>query len=288
MKYYVIYNPKSGNGIGDVKKDELKDILKGGEIEFINTIEMVDKKSFFESISPDDVVVLCGGDGTINRFANDVDGLDIPNELMYYPAGSGNDFYNDIKDKPLKGLLELNPYLENLPYVEVNGMKRCFLNGIGYGIDGYACEEGDRQRELTKKKVNYTMIAFLGLLYKFKPVNAKVTVDGVTREYHRVWLAPAMNGRFFGGGMMMAPEQDRLNKEGLITSAVVNNATNIKVLSVFPKIFKGNHVTHTEIVDIRQCHCVTVEFDRPVALQIDGETILNVLKYKAYSHDYVE
>ena len=286
MKYYIIYNPKSGNGVGAAKKDELKNILKDGELEYIDTILLEDKKSLFDKLSPDDVVVLCGGDGTINHFANALDGYEIKNKILYFPAGTGNDFYNDIEDKPKDRLLELNKYIVNLPYVEVNGIKKCFLNGIGYGIDGYCCEEGDRLRKLTTKPVNYTTIALKGLIYKFKPVNAKVTVDGVTREYKKVWLAPAMNGRFFGGGMMMAPGQDRLNDEGLITSAVVNNAGKIKVIATFPKIFKGKHVSHTEIVDVKKCHCVTVEFDRPVALQIDGETVLNVTKYKAYSHDY--
>ena len=33
---------------------------------------------------------------------------------------------------------------------------------------------------------------------------------------------------------------------------------------------------------------VTVEFDRPVALQVDGETILGVTKYTAKSYSLIE
>lgn len=36
-------------------------------------------------------MILCGGDGTLNRFVNDVNGMNIPNKLYYYPTGTGND-----------------------------------------------------------------------------------------------------------------------------------------------------------------------------------------------------
>ncbi len=34
----------------------------------------------------------------------------------------------------------MNAYLHNLPRVPVHGKTRLFLNGVGYGIDGYCCE----------------------------------------------------------------------------------------------------------------------------------------------------
>ena len=43
--------------------------------------------------------------------------------------------------------MEIGKYLKNLPQVEVNGKKYLFLNGVGYGIDGYCCEVGDKLRE---------------------------------------------------------------------------------------------------------------------------------------------
>ena len=48
---------------------------------------------------------------------------------------------------------------------------------------------------------------------------------------------------------------------------------------VFPKIFKGEHAKYRKMVDFFVGDEITVEFDRPNALQIDGETILGVTKY---------
>ena len=55
----------------------------------------------------------------------------------------------------------------------------------------------------------------------------------------------------------------------------------LKTLMVFPSIFKGEHVKHTEMCQVLTGREITVEFDQPTALQIDGETILGVTQYTA-------
>lgn len=67
----------------------------------------------------------------------------------------------------------------------------------------------------------YTSIAINGLLFHYKPTNAVVTVDGEMHTYHHVWLAPTMNGRYYGGGMMPTPAQRRLNPDGTISTMVM-------------------------------------------------------------------
>ena len=193
--------------------------------------------------------------------------------------GSGNDFFNDIKEKAKNGFIRLNEYLKDLPVITVKGRKSFFLNGIGYGIDGYCCEEGDRQRARSTKKINYTAIALKGLLFVYHPTNATITVDGEEHKFGRVFLAPTMNGRFFGGGMMIAPEQDRLNKERTVTVAVAHDTNRFNILRVFPSIFKGMHVKYKKIFTSFVGKDITVKFDRPTALQIDGETVTGVSEY---------
>lgn len=280
---YVFFNPLSNNKKGTYAEIELRKIFADQQLEFADITTIKNVSEIVSKIAADDVIIVAGGDGTLTRFADDVYDLKLKHKIYLYPCGSGNDFYHDIKDtcKYENKLIPLNDYLKSLPEVFVNGIRRHFINGIGYGIDGYCCEEGDRIRDKSDKRVNYTAIAIKGLLYKFKPCNAKVTVDGETRFYKKVWLAPAMIGRFYGGGMMITPMQNRLNEEKTLTSAVAYKASKLKILTVFPKIFKGNHTSHTEILDFRTGHEITVEFEKPQALQIDGETIRNVTTYTA-------
>ena len=110
-----------------------------------------------------------------------------------------------------------------------------------------------------------------------------MTVDGVKHHYTNVWLAPTMNGRFYGGGMMVAPKQRRLREDGLVTTVVMHCKSKLKTLAVFPSIFKGEHIRHTEIVEVLTGREITVSFDQPTALQIDGETIPQVSSYCVHS-----
>ena len=283
---YVFLNRLSNNGKGEEAKPEIEKIFEGNELKFIDITDITNAADSCKMLNPDDKIIIAGGDGTLSRFVNDIYDLHLTNPIYFYTCGSGNDFLNDVRERCQieNNLIPLNDFIKSLPTVTVNGKTSRFINGIGYGIDGYCCEEGDRIRENTNKKVDYTAIAIKGLLGKFKPRNATVTVDGETIHYHKVWLAPTMIGRFFGGGMMITPLQDRLNEEHVVSSCVVHDSSKLKTLIVFPKIFKGKHITHTDIYEVKLGHEIRVEFDKPCALQVDGETYLNVKYYTVSYH----
>ena len=277
---YVLYNPLAGNSTCEDSCREVGNIFASDELKYIDLLQINDLEGFIKGFDPEDMIVICGGDGTINRLINSMDTEKLEQDIYYFPAGSGNDFCHDIDEDGTKGVCRINRYLKCIPKVSVNGTQKLFINGIGFGIDGYCCEEGDKKRVTSPgKRVNYTIIALKGLLYGFHRVNAKVTVDGVTKEFRNVWMVPAMNGRFYGGGMMCAPNQDRLNEDGLVSVIVVHSRFRIGLLLAFSSVFKGKHLRYRKLVTEIMGSDVTVEFDRPTALQIDGETVTNVLKY---------
>lgn len=281
MNYKVLFNPLAGSVEDETFHSGLTKALEGEPFELFD-ITKVDYPEFLSTVKDGEGVIIAGGDGTLNRFINDTDGMNITAPLFYYAAGNGNDFWTDIGkvkgDKPVA----LEPYLKDLPTVTVNGKDYKFINGVGFGIDGYCCEVGDKLKA-ANKKVNYTGIAIKGLLFHFKPKKAKVTVDGVTKEFKKVWIAPSMHGRMYGGGMIPTPAQDRNNAEGTLSTCIFYRGGRLKTLMVFPKIFKGEHIKKQKQVCILSGKEITVEFDSPCALQIDGETVLNVTKYTVKS-----
>lgn len=282
MKTYLLFNPRSNNGLGKEAVKKVKELWKYKDFSRID-ITTVNYPEFFEKLEADDEVLICGGDGTLNYLVNAVDCEKIKNDVYYYPAGSGNDFWTDLGKNEDSQPEKINKYLVNLPVVKVKGKTRKFINGIGYGIDGYCCEEGDKLREKSDKPINYTSIAIKGLLFKYKPANATVEVNGEKHFFKKCWLAPTMNGRYYGGGMMATPAQDRLNKDRTVTTMVMYGAGKLKTLIAFPTIFEGRHVEKTNLVSTFTSNHVKVSFDRPVALQIDGETVLNVSEYEVFS-----
>lgn len=272
---YTLYNSLANN---KREPEYVVELRKKGKSENIIDVTKIDYKVFFNSINPNDVIYLVGGDGNINYLANTIDIEKVKNEIYLIPSGTGNDFFHDVTEGKEVDKVLLNPYLKDLPTVEVNGIKKKFINGIGFGIDGYCCEVGDKLKEKSTKKINYTSIAIKGLLFHFKPVRAKVIVDGNTYEHTKVWLTPTMKGRYYGGGMKIAPNQDR-NEKGKVSAVVYRAPNKFKALMVFPSIFKGEHIKKTKMVKVYEGHKITVVFNKPTALQIDGETVKNVLTY---------
>ena len=281
MKYYILYNPVAGNGSAKEDAIKLAEKLQGGDVDYMDVTTNIDYSSLVPTMAEDDVLVIMGGDGTLNHFANATADIDIKQEVLYCSAGTGNDFLRDIGKEPGCEPFSIKEYVGNLPTVTINGNTYRFLNNVGFGIDGYCCEVGDKQKAANVKNIDYTSIAIKGLLFHYKPTNATITVDGVEYKYKKVWLAPTMNGRFYGGGMMAAPEQDRLNPDGTLSVMLFYGKGRLKTLMAFPSIFKGEHVKKTKMVAIHTGKEITVTFDKPAPVQIDGETILGVTSYTA-------
>lgn len=280
---HVLYNPLAGNKTGEKTVKILDEIFGAENLIYYNVIDVNNLSDFLKSLPMTDEIIVAGGDGTVNKFINNLGGIVPEHKIFYLPTGSGNDFFTDVKkDSDDKNtLIPLNDYLKNLPVCEVNGNEYFFINGIGYGIDGYCCEVGDKLRESGKTKIDYAGIAIKGLLFRFKRRKATVTVDGETHSFKNVWLAPTMYGRYYGGGMMIAPYQLR-EKSGKVTLIVHHCGSKLVTLVNFPKIFKGTHLKNKKLFNVYEGKNVTVEFDRPTAIQIDGETILDVKKYTVY------
>lgn len=277
---YVLVNPLALSGKAEGNVEAAIKNFSGTEVKKLSLIDL-DVKKIVANAQKDDQILIIGGDGTLNRFANDTADMDYPCPVYIYKSGTGNDFMKDLEDKVENNMIKVNDYLMNLPVITVKGMKYRFINGIGYGIDGMCCEVADKMRAEGKTNINYAGISIKLLIHGYKCPDAKVTVDGKVHNFKRVWLASAMKGRYYGGGMNIAPSQDRTS--GKLTSAIIHNSGKLKTLLVFPKLFKGEHVKHTKIFTAIEGRKITVEFSHPCALQIDGETVTGVSSYTVES-----
>lgn len=278
----VLYNSSANNGQGFESAKKIEVTFPKQKFEYVDVLKEASYDELFKRIPVTDSVVIAGGDGTLNYFVNHVSEEIIRDRVIdYLPAGTGNDFATELGVKEGQVLKNINKYLVNLPTVTVKGKKYKFINGIGYGIDGYCCEVGDELRKTSTKKINYAGIAIKGILFHFKPLTAKVSIDQTSRVFKNTWLTPCMNGRYYGGGMIPTPDQQRLGEPKKLSVMVYHCKSKLTALTVFPSIFKGEHVKHNKVVNILTGQKVSVKFDRPCALQIDGETISGVTEFDA-------
>ena len=115
MTYHVIYNPLSANGNGEEKARSLEKIYENTV--YHNVTEINDYREFFAGLPEEDGIVLCGGDGTLNCFVNNTDGMEINREILYFAAGTGNDFLHDIGVDPGSDPISVNQYIKDLPRI---------------------------------------------------------------------------------------------------------------------------------------------------------------------------
>lgn len=283
---YLLYNEKADNGAGKESAVNAMQSLgeKGFAIDEQISLLGLDVKGFFARRDSGDNVVLIGGDGTLNHFINALGDQDVKCALFLRGAGNGNDFQRDLPEEVHDmhlDLYQINEFIEKLPFVEVKGKTYRFLNGIGFGIDGECCVQAEEMKAAGEEKIDYGAISVKLLMGPFVPALARVRIDGGEEmTFPKAYLASAMNGRYYGGGMLIAPQQRR--GSGKLSLVTIYGKGRLGTLFMFPKLFKGTHVKKKKNCLIRTGKLIEVTFDRPCGLQIDGEVLTGVTTYKAY------
>lgn len=274
---YILYNPLANGGNGRLGVDEVQAQFPGSERRDITAL---DTNEFLTGLTGEDRVILCGGDGTIHRLVNDLRepaSLEVP--VYIWKFGTGNDFWRDVPEKQEKEMVLLNDYIKNLPVARINGNDIRFVNDCGFGMDSRVCELGEERKREKGERVNYVKLAIKTILFDYKRVRARVTVDGEVRQYEKTWLATTMNGRYVGGGMKLTPGQDRRSDD--LCCIVWHGTPRFLTLFLFVLVFSGAHVKLKGMFDVRFGKEIRVEFDRPCAVNLDGEVISGVTTYTA-------
>lgn len=275
---YILYNPLANGGHGEEGLGAVQAALADKAPRTLD-IMTVDVKDFLTTLPAEDEVILCGGDGTINHLMNDLGGAAPTAPVRVWRFGTGNDFVRDVTNGEPAQTVLLNPYLETAPTaVMSDGRLRRFLNGCSCGVDALVCDMLEQARR-ARSQANYVLLAVKALLRKYRTVAGRVTVDGVTREYKKIWMAVAMNGRFQGGGMRFAPDQDRGG--GTLCCMVWHDSTPLGTLLRFPSVIRGTHTKYRSVCDMLSGREITVELDEPTTAQLDGEVLRGMTGFTA-------
>ena len=276
----ILYNPLSNKGknIKIAEKLHKKAIKEKRSSKIVNLLEIKDVQAFLNGYNEEDRMILIGGDGTLNRVVNQIKGIVIKPQLYMYKAGTGNDFMRSIKSK--KHLVDIKPYIQNLPILKVNGKEELFLNGAGVGLDGLVCYNVNTSKE-SKNKSNYFKNAFKSFM-SYKPVSVLIDVDGKVWEENKVWFVTAMNAPYFGGGMKLAPKKLReLNHLELV---VIKKVPRWLIFMIFPTIYLGWHKIFRSFVRFYKGQHIKVSMLTDSYLQRDGEHEYPVREFEVFKN----
>ena len=276
--YYILYNPLSNGGtcVNKAKELEIKFNKENKENKLISLIEINNIQEFLNSVNNDDTIIIVGGDGTLYHIANEIHGYDISNKIVLLAkAGTGNDFYRDVKRYEKDGFVRIEKYLSNTPSVEFNGIINYFNNSCGIGVDGDIC---NRVNAAKKKSGIHYLIHCLKAVLSFEKFTLKTKIDDEEKIFEKTWFTTVMQGRYFGGGMKVAPSQDR--NSDTLTMVVVHKVPVALLMIILPTIYLGKHTIFKKYVKIFNCKNVELETSAPQFIEIDGDIVPEVCKLK--------
>lgn len=267
--FLLLANPTSGAGQGrNVIADVIKE-LKAREISFLDISgssyesAVLNLRSSLKRTNPEAVIVV-GGDGMVHLAIQELAGTEVP--LILIPAGTGNDFARTMNldlDLPVASLsYALTHQPTSVDLGRVNGMY--FAEILSTGFDSMVNERANRMRIRSKIKYDLAMLLELPV---FEPLEYEISVDGRQVTTPAMLIAVA-NGISYGGGMKICPNSDI--QDGLFDLMILEPVSKIEFLKVFPKVFKGTHITHPK-VRILQGKKITIN-SKAIAYA-DGERI---------------
>ncbi len=272
MRASVIVNPAAGSRFrGDVNK-AISD-LRGGmsEVEVSVTEGPGQATELARRAADDgyDLVVACGGDGTVSEVANGLAGSGTP--LGVLPAGTVNIWAaeagipRDLR-KAARVLLDGVAWPVDLGLAG----SRYFLLMAGLGLDGAVARNLSLPMKRTLGRAAYLM-AGIWTLTGFEGARADIRVDGQKLERDVVWIVIG-NTRLYGGYVTVTPHA-RVD-DGLLDLCIFSGRSLLASTGGMIALLGKRHLA-LESVEYRQCREVVVESARPLPFQADGDYVAN-------------
>jgi len=275
-KFYMVVNPEGGLKKGLDILAMVKPIFydNDSELTILETEFAGHAQEYARDVDYSGYDGFCaiGGDGTmhevINGMLNRSDGATLPIGLV--TGGTGNSFMYDMDcldpQEAAKRITKGELRTIDVAKVNANGVFYYAFNIVGWGLATEAGELAEKLRWLGG--IRYDVASIIEVL-KGKKRISKLILDDKTIEEDFVFIL-GCNTIHTGKGMKMAPFA-KLN-DGKIDLIIVRNASRLKLLKLFPKLFSGEHVK-SPLVDYQQVNSFSIVPNEENGLTIDGELI---------------
>jgi YegS/Rv2252/BmrU family lipid kinase len=254
----VILNPSAAHGRTLRRLPEIEEALRRHDLkhEILLTQGPGDATELGRAAKADgvDVVAVVGGDGTLNEVVQAyVDEKGEPAtgpDLVLVPSGTGGDFKRTLglagsiddaigrirhgKRRPIDlGVLRFDPHAGHSPV-------RAFVNVASFGIGGQVDALANSSPKWMGGKASF-FLATLRAMARYNNASVRVKVDAQDWYEGPVFNVAIANGRFFGGGMMIAPQADP--SDGRLEVVCIGDLTKLEAAGLSSKIYKGEHLS---------------------------------------------
>jgi YegS/Rv2252/BmrU family lipid kinase len=285
MKTFLVVNPKSANGQTGRRWPEISaevgkvlgqfgQAFTDGPMDACHLAARALKEGY-------ECVVAVGGDGTINEVVNgffeDGRALNASAALGVLPRGTGGDFRRsfgwelDLQSNLKRfGTHETAAFdVGKLEYTGHDGRPavRYFANICSFGVSGLVAREVNSGTKALGGKLSF-MYGSVKALMKYSDKKVRLWLDDQPLPEQSVTTVAVANGRWFGGGMCVAPQAD--TRDGVFDVTVWTGFGLSDFAFKSKALYDGSHVKLPGTQQLR-CKTLRAESDDEVLLDLDGE-----------------
>lgn len=276
-KILFIINSKAGKTEFDIRKEDIEETFRRAgrlsEIEVVYTKYKNHTKFLidaFDSLDYDEkIVIICGGDGSLNELVNVAYGKNMTLGLI--PTGTGNDFAKnfDYSNFNLKSLLYFKT--KKIDLIKVNNFYSINVTSLGFDTQVLkrAYDYLDKNPKLGKKAY---ALSVLNSLNKINCENLELKlklIDGSNFEINGDYLISALcNGGFYGSGFNPAP-QAKID-DGYLNLLLASKIPLIRFIPLIKKYKEGRHKESKYINEIK-VKSGTIKSKNKFIANADGE-----------------
>ncbi len=293
--FVLVVNPRAGAGRAEARLPALERALRARQLDYAvaRTSASGDATRLVREALASGArgIAVVGGDGTLNEAVNgffEPDGTAIPTDAWLGPlsCGTGGDFRKTLaaanagtSDAAMEALVDRLVQSRTraidtgwLTFVADDGRPaaRGFLNIASFGMGGLV----DRLVNSTPKWMGGTsafLVGSLRALRTYRNQRVRIAVDDQAMRETEIMNVAVANGRFFGGGMQIAPRAEL--DDGFFDVVGLEKLSSSDSLRLTPHIYAGTHLGRRGVTYTRGRVVVAepVSARDHVLLDVDGE-----------------
>lgn len=262
----LVVNEKSRQG--QVSADAAVDVLERGGICLERAICLGPEElsaTILRLAGAVDLVVLGGGDGTLNSAAPALIETGLP--LGILPLGTANDLARTLgipTDLSEAAQVIVNGHIRRIDLGEVNG--KPFFNVASLGLSVRMTRELTHDVKQRWGKLGYAVATYRALS-RMRPFSAEIRYDGQVHKVRTLQISVG-NGRYYGGGMTV--EEGAEIDDGCLNLYSLEFDRLRKLALIYPAFRSGRHGMWKEVRTI-SCAEVEIRTRRPQPVNTDGE-----------------
>jgi len=236
-----------------------------------------------------DLIVACGGDGTISEVANGILNSGKQAELGILPSGTGGDFRRtlDIPTRPSEAAKILKQGKTQLidvgrvTYLSADGVSqsRYFLGVASFGMSAEVVRRvksagpdwlfADASKWLSGR-LSFG-ISMLQTALRSPATKVIVQLDDEPERHLTVANLCVANARYFGGGMKIAPEASLT--DGKFDVVSIGDLGALKILANAPRLYVGTHLSLDRVGHAlaKKVEARPGDNEGEILLEVDGE-----------------